>query len=55
MTAKTSTQRGDALRKRREAEGLKEVRGIWAPKGVHKDLKEKVAQILPTLKSVKTT
>ena len=39
-TAKTSTERGAAFKARRTAEGLHEVRGIWAPKNLHELIKE---------------
>ena len=37
--AKTSTQRVSALRKRRKAAGLAEVRGIWAPARLHREIR----------------
>lgn len=45
MTAKTSTQRAQDLRKRREADGLKEVRGIWAPTERHDAIKQAVREL----------
>ncbi len=35
----TVSQRQAAFRARRHAEGLEEVRGIWAPKACHKQIK----------------
>lgn len=39
MTAKTDAERQDALRKRREAAGLVEVRGIWLHPADHAAIK----------------
>lgn len=39
MTAKTSTERGQALRKKREKAGLSEVRGLWAKTADHDTIK----------------
>lgn len=36
----TSTERQRKLRKAREDDGLKEVRGLWLPPEQHKDIKE---------------
>ena len=44
MTPKTSTQRAQALRKRRSEAGLAEVRGIWAPPAMHGALRAFAAQ-----------
>jgi len=38
-TAKTTTQRQQSLRARREAQGLREVRGIYLPPDRHAALK----------------
>ena len=40
MTAATSTERARSLRARRERDGLKEVRGIWAPVTLHDDVRK---------------
>lgn len=53
MTAKTTAQRQEALRARRAAEGLTEVRGIYLPPALHPELKrlaEKLAKPKPTPK-----
>jgi hypothetical protein len=39
MTAQTNQQKSQALRKRRKAEGLHEVRSLWAPKARHSEVK----------------
>lgn len=39
MTAKTATQRSRSLRAQRAAQGLHEVRGIYAAKAQHKAIK----------------
>lgn len=39
MTAKTTAERQQALRARRDAEGLQEVRGIYLPRALHAKLK----------------
>jgi hypothetical protein len=41
----TVSQRQAAFRARRRAEGLEEVRGIWAPKALHKQIKQSAKQI----------
>jgi hypothetical protein len=46
MTAKTTTERVAALRARRAAEGLTEVRGIFLPPDLHASLKERAAKLL---------
>jgi hypothetical protein len=38
--AKTSTQRGNELRQRRAAQGLQEVRGVWAHPEDHAAIKK---------------
>jgi hypothetical protein len=43
--AKTSTERARALRARRDAEGLREVRGIWAPDALHDEVRAAAAKI----------
>ncbi len=42
----TSTQRCGLLRKRRAADGLSEVRGIWAPAAHHADIKAEAAKLI---------
>lgn len=44
--AKTNTERAQVLRARRAAEGLAEVRGIWAPPERHKAIKAAAARLL---------
>jgi hypothetical protein len=41
----TASQRQAAFRARRRAEGLEEVRGIWAPKALHKQIKQEAGRI----------
>ncbi len=43
----TSTPRVQALRDRRKASGLSEVRGIWAPPDQHQRIKEVVRKLPP--------
>jgi hypothetical protein len=45
MTAQTTAQRQDALRKRRAAIGLTEVRGIYLPKAKHAELRRLAAKL----------
>ena len=40
MTAKTTAERQEALRSKREMLGLLEVRGIYLPKQLHPELKK---------------
>lgn len=44
--AKTPTERARALRERRAAQGLSEVRGIWAPAALHEAIKAAAARLL---------
>lgn len=46
MTAKTTAERQQALRQRRLADGLTEVRGIYLPQSLHAELKAKAAAML---------
>jgi hypothetical protein len=46
MTAKTTTERVAALRARRAADGLTEVRGIFLPQDLHAKLKQVAAKML---------
>lgn len=50
MTAKTNSERQAALRQRRAAEGLTEVRGVYLPQPMHKTLKEYAKKLLQTAK-----
>lgn len=50
MTAKTNSERQAALRQRRAAEGLTEVRGVYLPQPMHKALKEYAKKLLQTAK-----
>ena len=46
MTAKTNTERVQALRKRRDEAGLREVRGIWAPAALHAEVRGQAAKLV---------
>lgn len=46
MTAKTTKERVQALRKRRDEAGLSEVRGIWAPAEMHADIRATAAKFV---------
>ncbi len=46
MTDTTAAKRQQALRARRLADGLTEVRGIYLPPSLHADLKAKAAAML---------
>lgn len=46
----TNAQRQAALRQRRAAEGLTEVRGVYLPPPMHKALKEYAKKLLQTAK-----
>lgn len=50
MTAKTNPERQAALRQRRAAEGLTEVRGVYLPQTLHKVVKEYAKKLLQTAK-----
>ena len=52
MTAKTATQRSQSLRAERAAQGLHEVRGIYATKVQHKAIKA-AAEIVKLNKETK--
>lgn len=45
MTAKTDAQRKADERARKRAEGITEVRGIWAHHDLHKAIKQAVREI----------
>lgn len=45
-TAKTATERSQKLRESRAAEGLAEVRGVFAPKNDHPKLREAFRKIV---------
>lgn len=45
MPPKTATQRVKDLHKRREAEGLKQIRGLWAYPEDHPAIKAKAASL----------
>ena len=46
MTARTTAQRQAALRERRAAEGLAEVRGIYLPPQLHPAIKAAARKLL---------
>ena len=46
MTAKTNTERVQALRARLKEAGLSEVRGIWAPAALHSEVREQAAKLV---------
>ncbi len=46
MTDTTAAKRQQALRARRLADGLTEVRGIYLPPSLHAELKAKAAEML---------
>lgn len=46
MTAKTNTERVQALRARLKEAGLSEVRGIWAPAALHSEVREQAAKLI---------
>lgn len=45
MPPKTTTQRVQDLHKRREAEGLKQIRGLWAYPEDHSAIKQAAAKV----------
>ena len=45
MTAKTDAERQADRRKRERANGIQEVRGIWAPKVDHEAIKQAAAKV----------
>lgn len=46
MTALTGKEKSERLRRRREKEGLKEVRSIWAPPAKHTAIKAEAKRML---------
>jgi len=46
MTDKTNTERQAAFRARKRQEGAEEVRGIYAPKPLHRPIKEAARRIV---------
>lgn len=42
----TSTERGEKLRKKRDAQGLKELRGVWCPADRENEIKPKVRALI---------
>jgi len=46
MTAKTSAEKQADMRARRKAQGLEELRGIYAPKSQHASLKAELRRII---------
>ena len=53
MTAKTNTERDQAAGKRRDALGLSEVRGIWAPAALHPAIRAQAVRL--TRKPIKSS
>jgi hypothetical protein len=53
MTAKTNAEKQAELRARRKAQGLEELRGIYAPKSQHAALKAELRRIMAESKESK--
>jgi hypothetical protein len=44
--ALTNKQKQEALRKRRAAAGLKELRGVWIPAGMEEEIREVIRHMI---------